>query len=303
MSFTEPALTSAIAECYFNPRQKSVLPSAFFDRWVSLLGPGILYVSAETFKSIIVPAWRRLDVEPEIKPANYDAMLMQERKQVRRDQPLPPEVLSSTELQPFLRLKLPPCKQILYLVFCIEMSNNTNWCILCDIGTRKCELISCVSQKIEPSVLNEIVSAARWFAFYASLTVCHPIHCFKNEIQHYYCTALSMFYTHQRICLRAPVSTVIRVLNEQHIGAFLDNFCLRDSLRRLSNVRLEGATELDTTLNIMQHLRTVARCGKRRAKLRSALLSSERKRFFTDKLNLSVEQHPTKTDLMYIVWK
>lgn len=305
--FREPVLTSAVVDSYFSNRQKSILPLQHFDRWVTLLGEGILCVSSTLFIQCIVPAWYRLcppqerQVAPAILCPTHKAKIRNVKESTERtahlrsDIPLPENLLKDPDLARFVALKLPPPEQIRFVVISVAMQNGTNWCILGDTETRKCELISCVMQKVEQRTVDEIVGAARWFITYVSLKSNQPLYCFRNDIPHYYCTLLSMYYTHQRIALAVSAENTIRSLSDAQIQSFLDNFCVKHSLQRLSAIAVPKSLH-DT----MQHMRNVARCGKQRLRLEN--LPAEWQHYITEKLGCTVEPHPSKPGV-YIMWK
>jgi len=306
--FSRPNLTSAIAESYFNSRQMSILPLQYFDQWVTMLGDGILCIPSNVFIKSIVPAWYRLcpPQDKQIAPAmlcpshtvkkRFATKEVENTAYLRSDIPLPPDLKTDPDLASFVAMRFPPAEQIRFVVISIAMQNETNWCIVGDVETRKCELVSCVMQKVEQRTVDEIVGAARWFIMYVSLKSCQPRYCFRNDIPFYYCTLLSMYYTHQRIGLAVSAENVIRSISEAQIHSFLDNFCVRQSLRRLSAVG-----EPQSLPDLLQRMRNVARCGKQRLRLQR--LPEEHQRYIVEKLGCSVETHPNKPEQLYITWK
>lgn len=295
--FQAPVLTAAIAECYFNSRKKTVLPLGFLQLWVNSLGPGILYIDSSLFKQCIMPAWRRL--RPSKTPAaDYDEMLVRSSEQLRNDQPLSTAILNDPDLQSFIALKLPPASSIRYIVFGIELDNGTNWCILVDTNARSCELVSCVNTTMDPLVVEDISAAARWFTFYCAQRACPPRHIFKNTIPIYYCTVLSLYYTYNRIAMGLAMDRIGRVLSEIQMIEFLNSFCTRDALCSIS--QRKGRT--DSFVALLEHLRNVSVCGKRRAKIDAQHLTAEQRKFLTEKLLLRVEASPTDSEKLIVSW-
>jgi hypothetical protein len=311
-----PPLSAAVCDCYFDPLQKRILPTEHLRAWALSLSQHILYIESATFKDAIIPAWRRLDKRlssdelERLRDSSASAILQVRGEPLRSGRPLPDHVLESTEMQPFVRLAnaLPPHNAITWMVFSVEMDNGTNFCMLADLATRKLEIVSCVCEKIEYSLLNDITQAALWFSAFALHKIFQQMVVFRSKIEHIYCTLFSMYYLQMRIGQSIPLTKLGALLTMEHLQQFLSHFVSRASLtQRARQAQRAAQTAQQRTLTkalyVLEQCRLAADLGKCELLLAASLLEpASVAAFLEERVRLTLTTMPDNPTLTKLSW-